>query len=111
VKAVARLDRAGNDRVEEVIASGEFPRYLGNSSVDMLVHRWPQLALDGNFFSTAHDSVAASLRPEVVSSVVGPLRDLIWVAGADGGQGQSEESRILLARAANSLRLLQAWRA
>ena len=110
-KAVARIDRAGEERVQEVISSGEFPRYLGNSCVEMLVTRWPELSLGGKFFSVSYGDVAAPLRAEVVASVVAPIRDLVWVSNPDGFQNSGEEWRILLGRAANSLRLLQAWRA
>ena len=111
VRAVARLDRAGEERVQEVIKTGEFPRYLGTGCAEMLVVRWPELSLGGKFFSVSYDDVAIQLRTEVVSSVTGPLRDLMWVSNPDGFQNSGEEWRILLARAANSLRLLQTWRA
>jgi hypothetical protein len=77
----------------------------------MLVARWPELSLGGAFFSVSYDDVAPQLRGDVVSSVTGPLRDLVWISNPDGFQSSGEEWRILLARAANSLRLLQAWRA
>jgi hypothetical protein len=111
VKAVARIDRAGEERVLEVIRGGEFPRYLGPACAEMLVARWPELSLGGRFFSVSYDDVADALKADVVAYVVGPLRDLIWVANPDGYQSSGEEWRILVARAANSVRLLQSWRA
>lgn len=109
-KEVARRDRAGDDRVAEVIASGEFARYLGLDIAIDLIRLWPELALDGRFFSTGHEDVDADLRQDLVAQVVGPMRDLVWMANPEGMQAGTEEWKTMLGRALYSVRLLDAWR-
>lgn len=107
---VARVDHAGEDRVREVIEKGEYPRYLGPRCLPDLIARWPELALDGQFLNVSFTDVQEKFRPGVMAQVLTTLRDVIWVANPDGAQAGGAEWRNMLGRAANSLRLVQAWK-
>jgi hypothetical protein len=109
-EVVARVDRAGEERVREVIENGEYPRYLGARCLPDLIARWPELVLDGQFLNVSFTDVKEKLRPGVMSQVLTTLRDVIWVANPDGVQAGGAEWRNMLGRAANSLRLVQAWK-
>lgn len=109
-RRVALIDRAGEDRVEEVVRTGEFPRYLGPNCVEFLVRRWPELALDGEFLSLSYSDVDPRYRPEVIERVLAPMRDLLWAVQTEGVKAGGEEWRTLVGRASNALRLLEGWR-
>lgn len=110
-RQVALKDHQGEDRVNEVIERGEYPRYLGHRCLPKLVRLWPDLILDGAFFSNAYVDVDAASRPQVLDDILAALTDVIWVANPDGLQGGSTEWRTRLRRAAGSLHLLQMWKA
>jgi hypothetical protein len=109
-EVVSRRDHAGDDRVREVIETGEYPRYLGPRCLPKLVQKWPELVLDGQFFTPIYTDVDESLQEAVLNQVVIPIRDLVWVANPDGAQAGGTEWRNMLGRSASSLRLLQAWK-
>lgn len=110
-KTVAQVDHAGDDRVADIIAAGEFPRYLGARYAKDWVEMWPELALDGRFLSVAYLQVAEAFRPESFAIVLNALTDIAWVANPDGPRAMGEEWHARLGRAISSLRLVQAWRA
>ena len=107
---VAIHDHQGGDRVSEVIERGEYPRYLGHPCLVKLLRLWPELILDGAFFSNSYSDVDRSAREHIVDDIATCLGDAIWVANPDGLQGGSSEWRARLARSASSLRLLQTWK-
>jgi hypothetical protein len=109
-QAVARIDHQGEERVQEVIERGEYPRYLGAPCLPKLVDTWPELILDGSFLSVSFGDVDEAAREHVLRDVVTPLRDVIWLANPDGMQVGGLEWRTLLARARANLRLLEAWK-
>ena len=41
---VARVERAGEERVSEVIRNGEYPKFLGYEGLEGLVRAYPKLA-------------------------------------------------------------------
>lgn len=110
-RQVSARDRAGEERVVEVVRTGEFPRYLGGPIAEWTLRRWPELGLDGEFLTVGYSDVAEHLRAEVLDRVTGPLRDVMWITNPDGAQVGGEEWRTQVARAGNGLRLLEAWRA
>lgn len=107
--AVLQQDRAGDERVAEVIRGGEFARYLGPSALPELLTRYPAAGLDGEFFASRYSDVAEELRPQLVDQLLMPIRDLLWLSDTEGPTG-GEERRMRLARAFTGLRLLQTWR-
>ena len=107
---VARIDRGGEERVLEVIRSGSYPKYLGYEGVVRLVSSNPQLALDNRFFSVSYEDVDEPNRQEIMDQLLVPLKDIVWAASFEPGDGASEENRTMLARADVSCRLLQSWR-
>ena len=109
-REVARIERAGADRVDDVIRAGEIARYLGPSFLPELVHRWPQLVLDSRFLSAAYSEVNPELRDEIVRQVSSAIEDLLWIRDPGGISRGSVEWRSLLSRSASSVRLLEAWR-
>ena len=109
-RRVALIDRAGEDRVGEVIRTGEFPRYLGANGVEFVVRRWPELALDGEFLSISYSDVDGRYRAEVIERVLAPMRDLLWAVQTEGVKAGGEEWRTLVGRASNALELLEGWR-
>ena len=109
-REVARIERAGVERVEEIIKEGEMPRYLGPTFLPVLVARWPSLLLDSRFFTASYAEVAPTLRDEIVRQVTSAIEDLIWVRDPGGISRGSVEWRSLLSRSASSVRLLEAWR-
>ena len=110
-REVARVDRAGSDRVDEVIRSGELPRYLGPSFLPALVDRWPGLLLDSQFLEVAYADVSPENRDEVLRQVLSAVEDLLRVLDPGAISRGSGEWRSLLGRSASSVRLLEAWRA
>ena len=109
-REVARIERAGGERVEEIIRGGEFPRYLGSTFLPALVKRWPGLLLDSRFLSAAYEEITPDLRDEIVRQVSSAIDDLLWIRDPGGISRGSVEWRSLLARSASSVRLLEAWR-
>ena len=107
---VARVERAGGDRVSEVIRSGLYPKFLGHDGILGLLTSRPELVLDDKFFGVSYVDVEEQHRPEILDQVLIPLRDTIWAASFDANSGSSEEHRIMLARADAGVRLLQSWR-
>ncbi|MYD96634.1 MAG: ATP-binding protein [Gammaproteobacteria bacterium] len=110
-REVARIDRAGMERVADVIHAGEIPRYLGPTFLPSLVTRWPHLLLDSEFLVASWSEVSPELRDEVLRQVSSAVDDLLWIRDPGGIARGSGEWRSLLARAASSARLLEAWRA
>ena len=107
---VARIDRGGEERVEEVIRNGSYPKYLGHEGVIGLLTLHPQLALDNRFFAVSYTDVNESNRTQIMDQILVPLNDLIWAVSFDPSDNSSEESRTMLARADAGCRLLQSWR-
>ena len=107
---VARIDRGGEERVWEVIRSGSYPRYLGHEGVISLMSSNPRLTLDDKFFAVSYEDVDESNREQIMDQLLVPLRDIVWAASFDPGDGTSEENRAMLARADAGCRLLQLWR-
>ncbi|MYC97208.1 MAG: ATP-binding protein [Caldilineaceae bacterium SB0661_bin_32] len=107
---VARKDRGGKERVLEVIRSGTYPRYLGNDGVIRLISSNPHLALDDKFFAVSYRDVDEPNREQIMDQLLVPLRDIVWAASFEPGDGTSEENRTMLARAEAGCRLLQLWR-
>ena len=107
---VARKDRGGKERVLEVIRSGTYPRYLGNDGVIRLISSNPHLALDYKFFAVSYRDVDEPNREQIMDQLLVPLRDIVWAASFEPGDGTSEENRTMLARAEAGCRLLQLWR-
>ena len=107
---VARIDRGGEERVSEVIRSGSYPRYLGYEGIIRLMSSNPRLALDNKFFAVSYQDVEEPNREQIMDQLLVPLRDVVWAASFDPGDGTSEENRIMLARADAGCRLLQSWR-
>ena len=68
-REIARTERAGAERVEEIIRAGEIPRYLGPAFLTTMVERWPRLILDSRFLSAAYSEVTPDLRNEIVRQV------------------------------------------
>ena len=109
-QAVARIERAGEERVTEIIRNGSYPKFLGYTGLLDLLQSRPDLAFDGHFFTASYRDVDDHLRPQIVDQVVTPLRDTVWAVSFEGGDEIGEENRILLARADAGVRLLQSWR-
>ena len=109
-REVVRIERAGVDRVEEIIRGGEFPRYLGPTFLPALVERWPSLLLDSRFLIAAYEEITPDLRDEIVRQVSSAIDDLLWIRDPGGISRGSVEWRSLLSRSASSVRLLEAWR-
>ena len=107
---VARVERAGGDRVSEVIRGGLYPKFLGHDGLIGLLMSKPGLVFDDKFFGVSYKDVEEQHRPEILDQVLIPLRDAIWAASFDANSGSSEEHRIMLARADAGVRLLQSWR-
>ena len=107
---VARVERAGGDRVSEVIRGGLYPKFLGHDGLIGLLMSNPGLVFDDKFFGVSYKDVEEQHRPEILDQVLIPLRDAIWAASFDANSGSSEEHRIMLARADAGVRLLQSWR-
>lgn len=107
-KNVMLKEKAGTDRVEEVIKTGEFPRYLGFESLPRLLSKYPDLALDGRFFSVSFADVSSELRHVVLEDVQSALRDAVWAAGAEDSN-RGPQAKGALKRAAASLQVLRAW--
>ena len=107
---VARIDRGGEERVSEVIRNGSYPRYLGYEGVIRLMSSNPRLALDDKFFTGSYQDVDEPNREQIMDQLLVPLRDIVWAASFDPGDGTSEENRTMLARADAGCRLLQLWR-
>ena len=107
---VARQERAGTDRVKEIITNGTYPRYMGHNRVLKLIERRPELALDGQFFSLSYSDVDVQLRPDILQQVDVALKDLLWAVDPSQSSGAGAEWRSLLARAEASARLLSIWR-
>ena len=107
---VIRKERAGMDRVVEVIEQGLYPRYLGHSSLPKLLYRRPEIVLDGSFFTIPFVDVPNSLRQESLEQVIAPIRDLLWVASPETINGTGSEWHSRMTRAVASLQLLSLWR-
>ena len=107
---VARIDRGGEERVLEVIRSGSYPKYLGYDGVVGLMSSNPLLALDNRFFAVSYEDVDEPNRKAIMDQLLVPLKDIVWAASFDPGDGASEENRTMLARADADCRLLQSWR-
>ncbi len=110
-REIARVEMSGVDRVEEVIRSGAFPRYLGPTFLPSLFDRWPDLLLDSRFLAASFAGVTPDFRHEIVRQVSSAIDDLLWIRDPGGISRGSVEWRSLLARSAGSVSLLEAWRA
>jgi hypothetical protein len=102
-------DRKGASRVEEVITSGIYPRYLDRTRLPELFMQYPDLFLDGHFFAQAYESVESTLRPEVVQRVHTSLGDAVWAADFDESVIGGPETRFQLTRVQASVQLLRSW--
>lgn len=103
--------QAGEQRVSEVISSGQFPRYLGVDFLPRAVGIWPELVLDDKFLSVAYMPVADKARRLALDQVLGPLTDTVWLCEQAIMPGLNQQQwREQLARAAASLSLLRLWR-
>jgi hypothetical protein len=104
--------QASEENISEIISSGQFPKYLGRDFQLKALNVWPNLLLDGNFFSVSYATVTETARQSALEQVMGPLRDVVWLCHqANVPALNKQQWREQLARAASSLRLLQLWRA
>lgn len=110
IEAVVRKDRAGQERAQEVIRDGLYPKYIGHPVLPRLIERRPELVLDGEFFSVSYSDVPVALRKQVIEQVTMPVKDLLWISLSGESSGYGAEWRNMLARTAASLRLLSSWR-
>lgn len=103
--------KAGEEKVSNVISSGNFPRYLGIDFLPRAISIWPELVLDGGFLSVTYATVAKELQPIAVEQVVGALRDVVWLCEQASLPGLNRQQwRAQLSRTASSLHLLMLWR-
>ncbi len=104
--------QASETRVNEIITTGQFPRYLNLDFLARAITLWPEIILDDNFFSVAYSTVNETIRPNALEQVVGSIRDVIWLCEQASIPGMNRQQwREQLARAIASLHLLQLWRA
>lgn len=104
--------QASETRVNEIITTGQFPRYLNTDFLPRAIMLWPETILDGNFLSVAYSTVNESIRPSALEQVVGSIRDVVWLCEQASIPGMNRQQwREQLARAIASLHLLQLWRA
>lgn len=103
--------QAGEESVNEVISSGQFPRYLGRDFLPKAVRWWPELILDGHFLSVAYETVVEPVKQSVLEQVASALRDVVWLCEQATLPGLNQQQwREQLSRATSSLHLLQLWR-
>jgi hypothetical protein len=103
--------QASEVKVNEVISTGQFPRYLGLDFLPKALATWPELVLDGHFLSVAYSTVAEGIQASALDQVLGPIRDVVWLCEQATMPGLNQQQwREQLARAASSLHLLQLWR-
>ncbi len=104
--------QASEKRVNEIITTGQFPRYLNLDFLPRAIMLWPEIILDGNFLDVAYSTVNKNIRPSALEQVVGSIRDVVWLCEQASIPGMSRQQwREQLARAIASLHLLQLWRA
>lgn len=103
--------QASEERVSEIISTGQFPRYLGLDFFVRAVSTWPDLVLDGQFLSVAYTTVAEGMKQAALEQVLGPIRDVAWLCEQATMPGFNQQQwRQQLARAAAGLHLLDLWR-
>ena len=111
-QAALKAEAATSAAVDAMIEEGRFARYVSESYVADLARRWPDLVLDGKFFSPPYADVAEpQLRDHVSGDLVDCLEDVVWLR-EEGGASVSKDMawRLRFSRALASLRLLQSWR-
>lgn len=111
-QAALKAESATSAAVDTLIQEGRFARYVSESYVGVLVEKWPDLVLDGKFFSPPYNDVAeAHLRGHLVDDLVDCLQDVVWLR-EEGGASVSKDMtwRLRFSRALASLRMLQSWR-
>jgi hypothetical protein len=103
--------QASEERVVEIISTGQFPRYLGLDFLVRAVKTWPHLVLDWLFISVEYVTVDKGMKEAALEQVLGSLRDVAWLCKQATMPGLSQQQwREQVRRAAAGLRLLELWR-
>jgi hypothetical protein len=105
-------ESATEEQVSRILREGQFARYLTANQILQVLQKWPELALDGRFFSVPYTSLKEELRPSALQGVVQTLRDLVWLSDeAASTVNKDAVWRLRYARSLASLRLAQSWAA
>lgn len=107
---VSRKTHGGRDETDRVIVSGEFPRFVSDESLLLLLELFPERLTDGNFFSMSYSGLPDELKTEVVTEARRAFSDVVELASGDLDNVGTRERKARLARGLGSLNLLEAWR-
>jgi hypothetical protein len=104
-------DLGDQDFVNEVIKKGRFVKYVDNKFLIRLINLWPELVMDGTFFSNPYATLTPSLKEEALRMLINGMEDICWLAG-EGRDAMSKDTawRLRYGRALASMRLVISWR-
>jgi hypothetical protein len=113
VRRVAlRTEGASTPDTDRLVSEGKFAKYVQLDYLSEIVKQWPELVMDGRFFSVPYISIEQEkLRAMAVSDICGCIEDVVWLSDA-GGSALSKDAgwRLRYSRSLASLRLLTSWR-
>jgi hypothetical protein len=110
-RQVLQIDLGNKDFVDETIKSGKFVKYIDSKFLPKIISRWPNLVMDGKFFSNPYENLSIELKGEAILMLLNGLDDVLWLSG-EGRDALSKDMawRLRFGKALASLKLIQSWR-
>ncbi len=110
-RQVLQIDLGDQAFVEQTIRGGEFVKYVDNKYLIKIISKWPDLVMDGFFFTNPYSTLDVSLRDEALHMLIYGLEDVLWIS-EDGRNAMSKDVawRLHYARALASTNLVLSWR-
>lgn len=100
-----------HDSVLEIIGKGRFIKYIDNDFLIDLVELFPDIVMDGKFFTNPYEAINIDLKSNAVKMILDGLMDVHWMS--DEGRNTISKDmawRLRYSRAIASLQLLRSWR-
>ena len=107
-----KAELGNNASVAEMIKAGKFVKYVDNKFLIKIIEIWPEIVMDGEFFSTPYMTLDSSdLKKEAIQMLLTGIDDAWWLV-EEGRYAISKDLawRLRYGRSLASIRLLQSWR-
>ncbi len=107
-----KAELGNKESVVEMIKAGKFVKYVDNKFLIKIIEMWPEIVMDGEFFSTPYLTLDSNeLKKEALQMLLTGIEDAWWLV-EEGRYAMSKDMawRLRYGRALASIKLVQSWR-